>query len=330
MAIGRALMKLGRHHRLSEHTVREVWQIAGEKAFAANAAPSSICEDRTPVEVSVALGPRPGGLRYLTELGEGKEGWERLADSRKKLPRLLEVLGLPPQPLLRLVDELISKPPDQSPPLHFGMWVSPVLLPGRNQLKVYINTVWRGSSDVWQRVFRLLELTVRSEAGEKLKSLLPELKRFRRFSFMGLENTTDGLRRVKLYLRGTTLTREGMVRIARLAGDASELLARLWQVLLADHEIGPKDVVLSISIPEGNQPLRVKVDVAAKQLGLPDNELPPWIKAVVRAEALDPADYLVALEALANVAGLPPQHTVIGISTLEDRPRINVYLKPVF
>lgn len=206
-SVGNALLKLGRHYCLNEDTVKEVWQLAGEKQFAARARPSNICNNGTPLEVSVSMGTRPSGLRYLTELCEGKKGWECLNDSRKKLPQLLKALGLPLNPLLCLIDKLIPEAPDQFPPLRFSIWVSPVLLQNKNQLKVYINTGWRHATDVWQRVFCLLELMNRSEAGERLKGLLSELTRFHRLSFVGLENTTDGIGRLKLYFRGTAFYR---------------------------------------------------------------------------------------------------------------------------
>lgn len=70
--------------------------------------------------------------------------------------------------------------------------------------------------------------------------------------------------------------------------------------------------------------------MVATQLGLPDHDIPSRIEEIVSAEDLDPSDYLATLKVLFEIGGLPAQHTVIGISTTGDQPRINVYLMPVF
>lgn len=328
--VGRALVKLIRHYRLNEDTVRGVWHLAGEKHFTAGAGPSNICSNGIPLEMSVSIGLRPSGLRYLSELGQGRKGWERLDDSRKKIPRLLNTLGLPLNPLIGLIDELIPETPERFPTLRFGMWVSPVFLQNNNQLKVYINTGWMHANDVWRKVFYLLELLKRSEAQRRLKRLLPELIKFHRLSFIGMENTIDGMGRLKLYFRGTVLTCEWIKCISRLAGDKDKLLSELWQAFFTNRQIGCEDGVVSVSLSQDNRPLSIKVDVAAKQLGLPQKDIPSLIKMIASAVGFDPVDYLSTLDAFNEVGGLSLQHSVIGISTAGNRPRINIYLRPVF
>ncbi|MDB5034366.1 MAG: hypothetical protein JWQ98_1607 [Chlorobi bacterium] len=323
-AIRRGLIELANYHGVRADPVSEAWGMAGTRGY-----PSTRPGDREmPFEIFVALGRKPGGLRYLSEVGGGETIWERLSNSRRALPALLELLGLRADTLMDSVDLLLPEYIDQFPRVRHGIWVSPVFTSAGGRLNTYVNTGWRGLEEVWPLVHELLDANARAEARQRMERIAPLLRDGHRLSFIGLETTQDGIGRIGLHFRGGRLTRELVLRIARLAGDGPSPIGDLWERFIADRTPGPEDTLLSIMIPEDGTPMRVRIEISADALGIPDAKLLPYIHHVARAMSLDPEDYVTTMEVMGRIGVGPARHTTIGLSGMTGEPEIDIFIKP--
>ncbi|MEP7219516.1 MAG: hypothetical protein ABI876_11405 [Bacteroidota bacterium] len=323
-AIRRGLIELANYHGVRADLVSEAWGLSGTRGD-----PLAHPDDREmPFEIFVALGRKPGGLRYLSEVGGGETIWERLSNSRRALPALLELLGLRADMVMDSVDLLLPEYIDQFPRVRHGIWIAPVFTPAGGRLTTYVNTSWRGSEELWPLVQGLLDANARAEARERIERMAPLLREGHRLSFIGIETTPDGIGRIGLHFRGGRLTRELVLRIARLAGNGPSPVVDLWERFIADRTPRPEDTLLSIIIPEDGTPIRPRIEISADALGIPDAKLLPYIHHVARAMSLDPEDYVTTMEVMGRIGVGAARHTIIGLSGIAGEPEIDIFMKP--
>jgi hypothetical protein len=301
---------------------------------------STINADGVPFELSVSLGAREGGLRFLTEVGvPGSSIAERINLSCIRLGEVLRELQLEKAgaEVNQAFQVVFPRDPMDLRGWRGGMWLAVRFLrDGRAGLRIYIDATHGTERERWQRAATLLAQLGRTKALESLCRLSPIVSATATPLGIALDILPSGVGGIKFYTRTFD---PGLPRVDRVLEGVDLLpyrdeLHRFLEILSAESPgLPPSALVLSLEFPrEEDAPLGLKIDACAHCLFPSDRAAHLRCQALGQRLEVDLHQYEATLDELSggSLSEVGVNHHAffgIGFSQRESR-RLNIYLKP--
>jgi len=301
---------------------------------------SLICTDGSPIQFSASLGRGirdHNELRYVTEICKPTMSLpERVKISKKRIPLLLEIVGaqsLTPK-IEEILDIIIPNSLLSQDYSKFGIWTGVQHRANKDTvLKFYLNLLWQ-IGDPWSLFIKALK-TVDGQNG-KMTAVRKLLKNSCYPNSMGIECSTHGIGRVKLYLRGYNLSMsETQDLLLELNLNEFQMdLTHFHNTFLKKREqYPPFSAILSLGIPRNeDETYDIKLEIGPSYYIADDEEALRLITNLANKLDIDITPYKQMLDLFSDgvlTQGVMQYNDIIGIGFhSKDGVRLTTYLRP--
>lgn len=328
--------------------ILRLWDLVTRESFALDPAAytrrhSTINGDGLPLQVSVSIGHRPGGLRLLTEAGPlHRTIAERIEASIHVLAEAHRILGLESssEAIGAAMLELFPTDEHDLDAWGGGLWFALGFTTRGAGLKVYANLKWGSIRDRWVRAGRAMRAAgMPDEALETWCSIASKWGHLLSPSGFMLDPGRQGLRKAKVYMRAAEISNDVLTALLRdLDPELDPGIFRAAAEILVPgiHTWPEQSLVISHEV-DTSAPLRpgVKIDIGCGFVPVPDSTQAERIERVCSFLEFSPEEYrrtyqLVSADTPAEMLHNMEHHQFIGMGHAPgEGVRLNVYLKPL-
>ena len=301
---------------------------------------SWICEDGTPIQFSVSLTQHTRSMiRYVTEMCNPVMSLPaRVNYTRKNIPMILELINADhlTSRIIKITDILLPSSHLSSNPSLFGIWIGVQhQVNGITNLKFYFNLMEK-TTNPWSMFREILQLLELSHLEEDIINVERAFRRSCHPNSVGIECSSNGIEKVKLYLRVYDLSWENIqVFIKNRKWNRFESSSRAFHEIVLNklERIVPFSMVLCIGFSAINRgSYDFKLEVGPQYYVKDDLGVYKDIHDLAHILKFDVKPYVQILNIFSNGVlkkGKILYHDILGIGfNSQMEPRVNIYLRP--